>query len=450
MLLMCSAGTGATLQADINGDRRVDIYDLSILAGEWLNREMDYGEETKLLLHFEGDLYDSGASAHEVTAVGEAAVSEADAKFGLGSVYVPGSVSQLQIASHEDFNFHGQDLTIEMWVSYTGYALRNYLFSSSGDSEHSFELSYNYRTSRMYLTVTNGDDTLSLQADEIEFLAATWYHIAVTREDDTWRLFVGGVLVASVDDSISTGDMSADMEIAVNGVGYFDEVRILNGVAAYTDDFTPPVEPFTLEMDIMTKAEIFKVVLRRLEGFDARIPDIDEELRSTVYDMASRAAFLKNTDTITTVDGTASYAVPDEFQWLQDIAVSGGNHLDEIGFDKYQELIENQTTILESEPLSYALWNDRFYFYPTPGTEYTINVFFSRYHPNSITSLEFGEQYRECVYSGVLKRLWEGQLAAHPRASEQLFKQTNLYESELNKRKKNLRTQPILTKYHDI
>lgn len=202
----------------------------------------------------------------------------------------------------------------------------------------------------------------------------------------------------------------------------------------------------------MTKAEIYKVVLNRLKSFGLSVIDIDEELRSVLYDIATRAEFLKSSGTFDTVDGTASYDLISEisdFKWLQSLAIANGFYPERITLDEYQKLIEGSSSV-EGEPYKYALWNDAVYFYPTPGDAYTVNVFYSKHHPNDIATIEFGEKFRECVYAGVLFKLWDGQFAGHQQATEQLMKQNGRYESELRQLGMNLENQPIQIKYRDI
>lgn len=72
-----------------------------------------------------------------------------------------------------------------------------------------------------------------------------WNHIAATREGNTLRLFVGGVLTAS--DTISSG-VSANESIRIGlgadgknaFIGYLDELRITKGESRYTSSFALP------------------------------------------------------------------------------------------------------------------------------------------------------------------------------------------------------------------
>ena len=79
-----------------------------------------------------------------------------------------------------------------------------------------------------------------------------WYHIALSREGNTFRLFINGILEdtytnsgsISTSSSISSyigGGLAADTK----SVGYISDLRIVKGTALYTSNFTPPAEPLT-------------------------------------------------------------------------------------------------------------------------------------------------------------------------------------------------------------
>ena len=85
-----------------------------------------------------------------------------------------------------------------------------------------------------------------------------WHHKAFVRDGDLIRYFVDGVeqtpnssaalptnYVFAVDNNpIRIGDYNLDTSTAFTFDGYIDEVRITNGTARYTADFTPPSVPF--------------------------------------------------------------------------------------------------------------------------------------------------------------------------------------------------------------
>jgi len=79
-----------------------------------------------------------------------------------------------------------------------------------------------------------------------------WYHISLTREGSTFRLFINGVLESTYTNSGAVSTSSSNLgRIGGTGaadaysVGYISDLRIIKGIALYTSDFTPPAEPLT-------------------------------------------------------------------------------------------------------------------------------------------------------------------------------------------------------------
>ena len=78
----------------------------------------------------------------------------------------------------------------------------------------------------------------------------TWYHVAITRSGTTLRMFIDGTQEASTTSSAnftSTTNMfiGADVNNTNQRInGYIQDLRITNGYARYTANFTPPTQAF--------------------------------------------------------------------------------------------------------------------------------------------------------------------------------------------------------------
>ena len=79
-----------------------------------------------------------------------------------------------------------------------------------------------------------------------------WSHVAITREGTTLRLFLNGNLDQTASDNTSfnpndgagsVGTQSTNISLYSNG--YFSDVRVVNGTAVYTANFTPPTTALT-------------------------------------------------------------------------------------------------------------------------------------------------------------------------------------------------------------
>jgi hypothetical protein len=77
-----------------------------------------------------------------------------------------------------------------------------------------------------------------------------WYHLAATRSGTSLRFFVNGTQVGStITESsnypTSTFRIGMDSGSLYPFVGYISNVRVVNGTAVYTSNFTPSTTPLT-------------------------------------------------------------------------------------------------------------------------------------------------------------------------------------------------------------
>jgi hypothetical protein len=77
-----------------------------------------------------------------------------------------------------------------------------------------------------------------------------WFHIAVTRNGNSYRIFLNGVQVGTTVTDSNSIPASAyritDSATSGNNVtGYISNLRLVTGTAVYTSNFTPPTSPVT-------------------------------------------------------------------------------------------------------------------------------------------------------------------------------------------------------------
>ena len=164
-----------------------------------------------------------------------------------GSVVFDGNNDDLQIADSNDFTFAKNDFTIEFWrykqalaidtyVSIYGSeaATRTFWFGQGSDGAEQF---YWYHDS----------NTRSISSSP--YPINTWSHLAAVRYNGTMTLYVDGVEAASttsnvdvtINDTTENLVIGSDAGSAYDYQGYISNLRILNGTALYTSEFTPPV-----------------------------------------------------------------------------------------------------------------------------------------------------------------------------------------------------------------
>ena len=210
---------------------------------------------TQLLANFTNAGIIDNAEMNNLETVGNAQISTGQSKFGGASIYIPANAANVYIPPSTNFDFGTGDFTVESWVYSvnTGIGLYPTFISSvtgwsAGASGHRFN---NTGTANKFSFHLNGAGDPFLTSTNT-FSFNVWYHYALTRSGDTWRMFVNGNLEA-------TGTYSAAFNQALGGIrlgyaqwdaangyynGYLDDLRITKGYARYTANFTPPTAAF--------------------------------------------------------------------------------------------------------------------------------------------------------------------------------------------------------------
>ena len=219
-----------------------------------------YFPQTKLLLPFDGangvqvtsDLSNRNAT---VAMNANASISTAQSKFGGSSCYFDGTGDSVSISdTYWNTAINSGDFTIELWVRFTVDEISYFLTNRpSGSGNMGWGLQ-RYASSNLqgqiilwrrdssgwqYINYSQGTRT-TISED-------TWYHVAVTRNSNTWKLFLNGTVEDTVTNSNSIV-ASTDGELIIGGddttnydlTGYLDDIRITSGIARYTSNFTAP------------------------------------------------------------------------------------------------------------------------------------------------------------------------------------------------------------------
>ena len=207
--------------------------------------------DTKYLLHFDGDVSDSG---HNFTWNGDGDISATTYRFD-GSYIFDGSGDYLSIPVSSDFDFSTDDFTIDAWirrnvagVSHTIVSTRNGASSYAG-----FGLSISSDKLRVIGDINSASpwDVDAIGTTSIG--AGSWHHVALVRSSGTLKGYLDGNEEFSTafsgrfyfDSSpLIVGAVGSDGGYPMNG--YIDELRISKGIARWTSDFTPDTTPYTI------------------------------------------------------------------------------------------------------------------------------------------------------------------------------------------------------------
>ena len=207
--------------------------------------------KVKLLLPFDGSngatsTTDSSNANNSVTFVGTAQLSTAQSKFGGSSLLLDGDSDYVYVAN-DDLDLGGVSFTIEFWV---------YLLGGVG-SLITFYSDYAGASSGMAIEKL-ADNTLkaNMTGDGADISGTTtlstgqWYHIALSGDDGSYKLFLNGTQEGSTFTGSSTNGttnkyIGTFYWSGLGGAvrlwnGYIEDFRITKGLARYTSNFTPP------------------------------------------------------------------------------------------------------------------------------------------------------------------------------------------------------------------
>jgi hypothetical protein len=176
---------------------------------------------------------------------GAPTISTAQSKFGGSSVYFPGN-SCLQEPYSSGIVFNG-DFTVEFWVNYssfTGYG--GLVTGASSGAMSGWQVIWNGNSSNLRLETSGGSmNTVATLSPN------TWYDVALVRHNGAMQFYINGVADPSTltySGTLDSGGGSLHIGCERNGTawttGYIDEVRITNGVARYTTNYTPATAEF--------------------------------------------------------------------------------------------------------------------------------------------------------------------------------------------------------------
>jgi hypothetical protein len=205
---------------------------------------------TSLLLNFTNAGIFDAATINDGQTVGNAQVSTTQAKWPPTGMYFDGTGDAIVLPRNAAYSFGG-DFTIECWVYYSTSAIQALFDTRNTDSLSAYLLDINASDKLDFIYGTSVRVTSATSIPKNQ-----WAHVAVARSSGTIRLFIDGVLdanTASTSAAInaasfpSIGGGRSTVADSITGYylnGYIQDLRITNGYARYTANFTPPTAAF--------------------------------------------------------------------------------------------------------------------------------------------------------------------------------------------------------------
>jgi Concanavalin A-like lectin/glucanases superfamily len=187
---------------------------------------------------------------------GSPIVSTDQSVFGGSSLYLDGN-SYIATANNGLFAFGTKDMTYEAWIYLTDYPTTdnwNYqwynTFVIMGVGTPNAGDGFDFCLGPTKIFCQSNDQMLAIGNHGMSL--NTWYHVAAVVKSGVLKIYVNGNLTGSQ----AVGSLGGGAVFSVGSEtkqgayfkGYIDDVRVYNGYAAYTSNFTPPTSELTVNL----------------------------------------------------------------------------------------------------------------------------------------------------------------------------------------------------------
>lgn len=174
--------------------------------------------------------------AHSIAVTGSPTIKTRVKKFGRSSLRLDGS-SYLTASSNEDWDLGVDDFTTELYSRFDSIS-GNQSLVRSGNTTHYWDFGVNFASNGLYFrVVSNSVETCNVvQGSNMGFVANQFYHLAVSRLDNTFYLAREGSIIATANSSVDIPNYNTGVDVGKTLTGYIDNVRITHD-AKYTSSY---------------------------------------------------------------------------------------------------------------------------------------------------------------------------------------------------------------------
>jgi len=212
-----------------------------------------YYANVVLLLHFDSNYTDSSLyNATMLLGSAPPAIAYRYYKFGGGSMALTGVANNyIYTPTAQQYALLSNNFTIEFWIYVSSAS------SNPGIMGNYFSGTYSNSGGNWVFWITTTNTVLNFQAFSssvtlsTNLTLSTWQYVAVVRNGSFFTMYLNGVnvstntntaaITSTLTDSIYVGDYAQTSLVSISG--YLDDVRVTNGIARYTSNFTPPIAP---------------------------------------------------------------------------------------------------------------------------------------------------------------------------------------------------------------
>ena len=216
-----------------------------------------YYPQTSLLMHFNGTngsttMTDNSKNNFTATATNGASISTIQSKFGGSSVLFDGTNDYVSIPTSNFNTFGSSNFTVELFFrsNQNNQQYCSFISDEGGISSGLTILLNIASSSDGKIGVWQTGCVTGLTSTNGGYNDNNWHHIAYVRNGSIATIYVDGINQAS---TTVSGNPSTPAGAFIIGAstglsryynGYIDEMRITNGIARYTGNFTSPTTQF--------------------------------------------------------------------------------------------------------------------------------------------------------------------------------------------------------------
>ncbi len=210
---------------------------------------------------------DLSLTGHTLIRNGDTVQDAVIKKYGIASADFDGTGDYINCGGSSEHYFSNDDFTVEFWTRMTAepgvsFAWVTKWNNTGSQGQWSFQYDVTVNTVVMFVSTTGSNNfnaNFDLDTDGVsvaQFFNSEFHHVAFTREGVDGRVFVDGILGSVVLNMSTTAlfdNSGTDLLIGARRLGagverevdaHIAGVRVTNGVARYTSNFTPPAFQF--------------------------------------------------------------------------------------------------------------------------------------------------------------------------------------------------------------
>jgi hypothetical protein len=227
------------------------------------------------------------------------------------SLALDGTGDYVRLADEPAFTYAG-DFTIDAWVRADNLTNQTNLYTHRTDNNNYTNIALTTAGRVQWRVQIGGVQVVQIITGVGSVVADTWYHLAVVRRGNGWRIYLNGAVAASATVATALPDFTGPIEIgAFNGsgnwAGWIDEFRVSN-VARWTDNFVPPGPyPAAAVLALLARTDALPLTFTEAAAILTTLAAADA-VGVSVTDMAAILARLDRTDLLAVVLGDAAAA----------------------------------------------------------------------------------------------------------------------------------------------